>query len=101
MHGIETIALIVPFALIVVALVWWQHSKADTILKRWALASGVELLSAQKCYLRTGPFHFSSRGQFVFRIVVREEQGTQREGWARVGGWLAGVLTDKTEVIWD
>ena len=101
MQVVEVIAVIVPVALLVAVLVWWQRSKADTILKRWALASGLELVSVQKRYLRTGPFLLYSRGQFVFRIVVRDGAGTQRAGWIRVGGWLAGVLADKTEVIWD
>ena len=104
MQVVEVIAIIVPFVLFVAVLVWWQqwqHSKADTILQRWALASGVELVSAQKRYLRTGPFLLYSRGQFVFRIVVRDQVGTQRAGWIRVGSWLAGVLSEKTEVIWD
>jgi hypothetical protein len=101
MQVIEGIALIVLFALLVAGLVWWQHSKADAILKQWALTSGVELVSAQNRYLRTGPFLLHSPGLFVFRIVVRDSAGTQRAGWVRVGGWLAGVLSDKTEVIWD
>src|SRR3954451_9279811 len=101
MQVVQTIAIFLPLALIVTVIVWWQHSKADTILKRWTLASGFELVSAQKRYLRTGPFLLYSRGQFVFRIVVRDHAGTQHAGWIRIGGWLAGVLSDKTEVIWD
>ena len=97
----EVIGLIIPAALFVAGLTWWQHSRADTILKRWALASGVEVLSAQKRYLRTGPFLFQGKGRFIFRIVVRDAEGTRRAGWIRVGGWLAGLLSDKTEVIWD
>lgn len=85
----------------VVAAVRWQHSRADEILKCWAQTTGVEVVSAEKRYLRLGPFLMHSRGQFVFRIVVRDQTGLQRTGWLRVGGWLAGVLSDKAEVRWD
>jgi hypothetical protein len=101
MQSVEIISVLLLFALVVTLLVWWQHSRADEILRRWAQAAGVELVSAQKRYLRTGPFLLYSRGQFVFRIIVRDQAGTQRAGWLRAGGWLAGVLSDKTKVIWD
>ena len=101
----ETIWLILaflPLALVGVVLVWAQHSMADGILQGWARAAGVMIVSAQKRYLRTGPFFLDHwRGQFVFRIVVKDQTGMERAGWLRVGGCLAGVLSPKTKVIWD
>lgn len=102
MQVLQIISVFLSLVLLVAVLVWWQHTRADEILQRWAQAAKVELLSAQKRYLRTGPFFMNqARGQFVFRIVVRDHTGTERTGWLRVGGWLAGVVSDKTEVVWD
>jgi hypothetical protein len=101
MSPIEVIAIVLPAALAVAALVWWQHSRANEIVRQWAQRSGVELLSAQKRYLRTGPFLLYARGQFVYRVVVRDHDGADRSGWLRVGGWLAGVLSHKAEIVWD
>jgi hypothetical protein len=101
MSPIEIILILLPVALGIAALTWWQHSRANEIVRQWARSNGVELLSAQKRYLRTGPFLLYARGQFVFRVVVREQGGTERSGWLRVGGWLAGVLSNKAEMVWD
>lgn len=95
------ISIVLPLALVVAALTWWQHSRANEIVRQWAQSTGVELVSAQKRYLRTGPFLLYARGQFVFRVVVREHGGGERSGWLRVGGWLAGVLSNKAEIVWD
>ena len=84
---IQIIAAFLPIVAIIVALTCWQHSKANEILHRWAQAEGFTLISAEKRYLRTGRFFFNhSRGQFVFRIVVRDAAGAERSGWLRVGG---------------
>ena len=101
MSALEITSVILPLGLFVAAVTWWQHSRANEIVRQWARSSGVELVSAQKRYLRTGPFLLYARGQFVFRVVVREHTGTERSGWLRVGGWLAGVLSNKTEIVWD
>jgi hypothetical protein len=85
----------------VAVVVRWQHHRANEIVKRWAQAIGVELVSAQVRYWKTGPFVFYLRGQFVFRIVVSDGTGTQRSGWILVGSWHSGVLSDTTKVIWD
>jgi hypothetical protein len=102
MPAIQIISVLLPLALVVVAGIWWQQSRANKILRRWAQAADMELVSAQKRYLRTGPFLLQhTRGQFVFRIVVRDRAGMQHSGWLRVGSWLAGVLSEQTKVIWD
>jgi len=102
MQIFQIIAVFLPFVIGIAVLVWWQHVRADEILQRWARAAGLALVSAQKRYLRTGPFfmdHFP--GQLVFRIVACDPTGAERAGWLRVGSRLGGVLSDKTKVIWD
>ena len=102
MQVIQIISVFLPIVAIFAVLVWWQHFRADEILQKWAQADALTLVSVQKRYLRTGPFFMDqARGQFVFRIVVRDHPGAKRAGWIRVGSWLGGVLSDKTKVIWD
>ena len=102
MYLFQLIIGLLPVALGVAALVWWQHVRADEILRQWANAAGVQIVSAQKRYFRTGPFFLMhGRGQFVYRIVVRDLAGAERTGWIRVGGWWVGVLSAKTAAIWD
>ena len=102
MRSTETLLFFLTFTALAVLLLFWQFSRADEILQRWATANGFKVISAEKRFLRTGPFFLrSTRGQFVFRIVVEDQSGTKRTGWLRVGGWMAGVLSDKAKVIWD
>jgi hypothetical protein len=96
-----TIIWIVLVVALVVGLTWWQHARAEEIVQKWAQKRGVEIVSAQKRYLRTGPFLLYARGQFVFRVVVRGQGGAERSGWLRVGSWLVGIFSDKTEIVWD
>jgi hypothetical protein len=99
---IELMSAFVPLAAVVAVLVWCQHSRVEKIVQQWAKTAGLELVSAQKRYWRTGPFSLRQfRGQFVFRIVVRDHAGAERTGWILVGGPVAGVLSDKVEAIWD
>jgi acetamidase/formamidase len=102
MLDFQQISALSMMVLLVAGLLWLQNSRADQIVRDWAEATGVELISAEKRYVRTGPFFLNhARGQFVFRITVRDQAGAERAGWIRVGGWLAGMLSDKTKVIWD
>ena len=99
---ISIVTTILPFVMLVIAIVWWSDKRANEILQRWAQNSELTLLFSEKRYLCTGPFfmnHF--RGQMIFRIVVRDNAGTERSGWIRIGSWLVGVFSDTTRVIWD
>lgn len=99
---IGIVGALLPVPIAVGALVWAQHEKAVKALHRWVQITGFQIVSAQKRYLRTGPFFLNSTsGQFVFRIVVRDHSGTERIGWLRVGGPLIGVLSDETDIVWD
>ena len=80
----------------------WHFSRSRRMLNDWAARNGFELMSCEYCWLWRGPFFFrSSKGQAVYRILVRDAQGRQRSGYARCGGWLWGLLTDQVNVRWD
>jgi len=105
MQVLEVLSILLSasnFVAMVAVLVWWQHSRANEILQRWARENGLTVVFAEKRYLRTGPFDMNySRGQFIFRLVVCDEDGVEYTGWLRVGSWFGGVFSDTATVIWD
>ncbi|MBN1657432.1 MAG: hypothetical protein JXA93_03470 [Anaerolineae bacterium] len=85
-----------------VALVIYVHiSRSQKLLRRWADENGYELLNVEHRMFRKGPFVWSSRGQTVYRVEVRDKGGIVRKGWVRCGSWWAGVFSDKVEARWD
>ena len=46
-------------------------------------------------------FWTTSKTQVVYRIVVSDAAGQQRSGYARVGGFMTGLLSEKVDVRWD
>ena len=86
----------------IVALVLYLHiSRSQKLLKDWANGNGYQFLSVEYRMFRKGPFVWSGRGQTVYRVEVRDEQGVERKGWVRCGSWWAGVFSDKVEARWD
>jgi hypothetical protein len=70
------------------------------VLEKWASQSGFELQEA--CYRRffCGLFtFFSSKGQGVFRITVKDAAGGIQKGFVRVGGFTG--WGDYVKVAWD
>jgi hypothetical protein len=96
--GVLAIAAVVG---IVALVIYLQISRSRSMLKGWADENGYELLCAEHRMFRKGPFVWSSRGQSVYRVEVRDEQGVERKGWVRCGSWWAGLLSDKVEARWD
>jgi hypothetical protein len=43
----------------------------------------------------------ASKGQSVFRIAVQYPDGTTATGWAKLGTWAFGLLSDVVNVRWD
>jgi hypothetical protein len=86
----------------ILAPVLYIHiTRSQKLLKRWADENRYEFLHVEHRMFRKGPFAFSSRGQSVYRVEVRDEQGIERKGWVRCGSWWAGVLSDQVEARWD
>jgi hypothetical protein len=92
------------FAAVALALgMWfWSRARASSMLQRWAFTHGLRLVSADHRSMFRGPFWWrTSRGQSVYRITVQYPDGTIRQGYARCGGWLLGLLADVVDVQWD
>ena len=84
---------------------WIFIALSKTILRRWAGENGFQIISFEQRYLFfTGPFKWWSngRGQFVYRVVIRDRDGHERSGWVRCGSYLGGVLfNNDVEVRWE
>ena len=95
--------IVLAFVLLgILAPVLYLHiSRSRDLLKRWADENGYEITHAEHRMFRKGPYVFSSRGQTVYRVEVRDPQGLARKGWVRCGSWWAGVLSDQVEARWD
>lgn len=80
-------------------IIKWRHARADEILNRWAQVNRYQVLSSERCWFK-GPF-FALNTQEVYYVKVRTRNGQERYGWVRCGGWIAGLLSEKTKVQWD
>ena len=94
--------LVVLIVLLSVVSLVWRFSRGVSIMEEWAGRHGYTILDRQRRYLRRGPFFWwTSRGQVVFRVAIRDRDGRLRQGWVRVGGFFLGLFSDQVEVRWD
>lgn len=95
--------LAVFLVVIVVSLVTFAwRARAHGILRRWAAENDLILNAAEYCWIFKGPFTLrpSNGARPVFRIIVTDRAGAMREGHARLGGFLSGLLIERVEVAW-
>ena len=84
------------------SMLWWHFSRSASLLEQWAGKNGYRIVSSEYCYLRKGPFFWtSSRGQTVYYVTLEDVQGNQQHGWVRCGSWFFGLLSDNVEVRWE
>jgi len=94
--------LVIVILIVGVALTVLRFSRASSMLRDWAASNGYEIVNQEYCWFWPGPFLLrKSKGQMVYRIEVRDQHGNARSGYARLGGWFLGMLSDQVEVHWD
>ena len=86
---------------ILVGYFYVYFSKSKRLLEKWADENRYQLLHAEYRSIRKRPFLWSAKGQAVYRVEIRDEQGNTRKGWVRCGHWLLGVFADEVKVKWD
>jgi hypothetical protein len=89
---------------ILAILAWYfsvYFSKSKRLLENWADENQYQLLHAEYRSIRKRPFLWSAKGQAVYRVEIRDEQGNNRKGWVRCGSWLLGVFANEVKVKWD
>lgn len=71
------------------------------ILALWARGHGYTILHSELRQLLMGPFFLRAvNSRHVYRVTVRESDGTIRKGWVRCGG-LLGPFSRTADVRWD
>ena len=93
----------VPFAMTAVViggLIFWHSFRSRSMLRQWAAEHGFEILRSEYRNIARGPFSWSSRGQAVYYVTVRDSKGAERSGWVNCGG-LFGRWLEKPEVRWE
>jgi hypothetical protein len=100
--NVGIVLLPVGFVILAVFVIWWHYSRSSSLLEQWARRHGYRILSQEYCYFFKGPFFWtSSKDQVVYYVTVEDEEGRQRKGWVRCGGYFLGLLSDNVEVRWD
>ena len=90
------------FLILAIAFSFARFAKASSILGNWAAQNGYRLIESERTTFFRGPFSFrTSKSQVVYRFVVEDSAGTRHAGYARVGGWFMGTLSDQVDIEWD
>jgi hypothetical protein len=91
------------FAVIAIVLSFYKLSiwRANSILRKWALENGFEVLHFERCFF-TGGFGWltTSRNQIVYSIRVRDRSNEERSGWLRCGNYFGVIFSNDAEVRW-
>ncbi|SRR6266481_5077471 len=92
------------FAVITIVLSFYKLTiwRANSILRKWALENGFEVLRFERCFF-TGGFGWftTSRNQIVYSILVKDRWNEERSGWLRCGSYFGGVLfSNEAEAKW-
>jgi hypothetical protein len=102
MQNAGPVLLFILFFAVAILSLWWHFSRSRNMVQQWARDNGMELIEAERRFLRRGTYWWrTGKGQEVFRITVRDSSGQVRRGYARVGGWFMGMLSDQVNVEWD
>ncbi len=90
------------FFIAVAALMIWHFRKASSMLARWASENGYRILKKRYRWIFRGPFWWRlSDKMLVYRVTVKDAEGTVRRGWVRCGGGFMGLSNDQVAVVWD
>ena len=88
--------------LLVIVSMRWERRRSAALIDRWAQAQGYQVLERQSRLFDRGPFFWrTSKGQTVYYITLRDEQGQVRQAWLRCGNWFLGLWSDEVAVEWE
>ena len=96
------ILIAIVMVMLVIANIVWFYSRSRSVLEQWAEENGFELLETDQRHLFRGPFFWTTtKGQSVYRVVVRDSSGRVRRGWVRCGSFWFGLMSSKAMEKWD
>jgi len=98
----EVLAIVIlPILALVIVSALVRLRRANAAVRAALERDGYRVLRMHRRILRQGPlFWTTTRSQIVYRVLVRDAAGRQRELWARWGRtWLP--KPDRLELRWD
>jgi hypothetical protein len=99
-HG--AIFVVLLFLVLAILLIVWHFSRSNDLLHGWAHENGLRIVRQEYRHFFKGPFFWTtSKGQTVYYVTVKDDNGNQRNGWVRCGGWFFGLLSNNVDVRWD
>jgi long-subunit acyl-CoA synthetase (AMP-forming) len=95
------IIVLVFLAVVAIIFLIWERKRVDRLVRQWARANSFTILRLEHRYIRKGPYFWkASKSQEVVFVKVRDNFGTEKSAYLRVGGFLSGVMTDNIDVTW-
>lgn len=92
---------IVFFAMVAIASIFWDVSRANTLIEKWAASNGLRIVESERRWLRQGSFFWTtSKYQTVFYVTVEDAAGHWKHAYVRVGGFWLGMFSDRVDVRW-
>ena len=92
--------LVAIFALVKYLL--WQEQRSRELLDGWAARCGYAIMQRQRLLWPPRAYMFrSSRGQTLYRLLVRVPDGSLRPATARCGSYMLGLWQDQLDVRWE
>lgn len=95
-----SLAVVVGVPLLALSLI--RIRRAGDRVRASLQKAGYDIVQIRYRFLRWGPYAWTTnqRSQIVYRVVVRDQGGRERQGWARWGRpWF--WMDDKLELKWD
>jgi hypothetical protein len=111
----EVVSLVITAIMLLLFALFWAlaifylirfDTRREPILHQWAARNRCRILDWEERYFFKGPyfwtnFWFAWSRPAVFYVAVEDTHGIPRHCWVRWGSWLAGIFSDKIEVVWE
>jgi hypothetical protein len=102
MNELSSVFMVLLLVVAIVGSLAWHHARSRQVLEEWARREGYELVQSEYRMLFRGPFFLtSSKGQTVYYVRVRDQNGRERSGYVRCGSWFFGLWTNDVEARWE
>ncbi|MCX5662948.1 MAG: hypothetical protein NTW19_24960 [Planctomycetota bacterium] len=88
---------------VAVASIYFSFVRPRQIFDNWVRENGLTIIEARRCIFSYGAFSFftTGKGQTIYRFSARRADGQVVAGWARVGGFFLGAMSNRVEVRWE
>ena len=75
--------------------IFWCFSRSKSLLRQWAAIGGFHILHSRLQPFSNGAFHW------IYHVRVQGQDGKERSGWVHCGSYWLGILSGKTQILWE